>query len=741
MKFISLKINNLLSYNKLDNFNFDPEFTVIVGPNGSGKSNLFRVLEFISSVIQLISGNLQDPKLLDQLMSDFGKATCRSAFSEELSSVKLEVKFDEADEQKLIWSYFTALFHHSLIDGFKSYNQSGSPDLTNEASQAIVRWCDKIEQEQLESLYTGTFILEKTRKPIPGIPWELSLEFINPSNNGKPIRLTSNVTTFPTQQLTSGDIGGMSGVYHTNWLEELLRLPVNGSVPEDTIKSIDESQFKINYIFDISGPLLVDMNSRTLYATGVGNDTEYLRHLRDNTDIMKFPNNNPIPCWFPFGYLLRKKIRLLADSPRFLGPSGRPTTVSTLSSNSKPGIIDANLPTELLFLKNGDGNQRTRYKNIQEHFSELTQGKHFELQTDFADNSASIQSVPIGVGRTIIEPIAPGSTVDNNDAIKFIVTVMVGDKEDSCEVPLELSGSGLWDVLLVSHWLEATAGSILLADEPSLTLHPIWQHWLLDHLKKTKSQVCIVTHSSHLLPSTGLEDLHKIRLCRIKDSATLVQVVPKTTPEYRMKRWGQIFVHDSDAIRLLFANGIILVEGETELGAFNVWFDNLNITDNLPILSAANILIISVDGDQNFGAYVSLVEAFKIPWVIVADGDVLQYPYRLVNNKDKESLVCQLDSLSHANCGDVNSENHWKNHGVFTLNFAGPVEHALRDINPTLWNKMRSEQSKARQGRIFALETLKGENKENSCLCQIKDLYKCLYAKLTQSGDIGDSST
>ena len=228
MKFISLKINNLLSYNKLDNFNFDPEFTVIVGPNGSGKSNLFRVLEFISSVIQLISGNLQDPKLLDQLMSDFGKATCRSAFSEELSSVKLEVKFDEADEQKLIWSYFTALFHHSLIDGFKSYNQSGSPDLTNEASQAIVRWCDKIEQEQLESLYTGTFILEKTRKPIPGIPWELSLEFINPSNNGKPIRLTSNVTTFPTQQLTSGDIGGMSGVYHTNWLEELLRLPVNG---------------------------------------------------------------------------------------------------------------------------------------------------------------------------------------------------------------------------------------------------------------------------------------------------------------------------------------------------------------------------------------------------------------------------------------------------------------------------------------------------------------------------------
>ncbi|MFL6163486.1 MAG: TOPRIM nucleotidyl transferase/hydrolase domain-containing protein [Jatrophihabitantaceae bacterium] len=46
-----------------------------------------------------------------------------------------------------------------------------------------------------------------------------------------------------------------------------------------------------------------------------------------------------------------------------------------------------------------------------------------------------------------------------------------------------------------------------------------------------------------------------------------------------------------------------------------------------------NITIISVDGDRNFGPWVSYLEQLRIPWLILADGPVLSpnYPHSLSN--------------------------------------------------------------------------------------------------------------
>lgn len=78
----------------------------------------------------------------------------------------------------------------------------------------------------------------------------------------------------------------------------------------------------------------------------------------------------------------------------------------------------------------------------------------------------------------------------------------------------------------------------------------------------------------------------------------------------------------TDVRALLFASGVVLCEGATELGALGQWWKDGAAGFSDP--GSANITMIDVGGDSSFGGYINYLEAFGIPWAVVADGPAIK---------------------------------------------------------------------------------------------------------------------
>jgi hypothetical protein len=104
-----------------------------------------------------------------------------------------------------------------------------------------------------------------------------------------------------------------------------------------------------------------------------------------------------------------------------------------------------------------------------------------------------------------------------------------------------------------------------------------------------------------------------------------------------------------------------------------------------------------VDGHAQFGAYVQYLDAFGIPWAIVADGPAL---------RDGSPMARQLAGLSHqpgAVPGDRDDftgwREAWETAGVFTLarqfgddsSKTGEFEEVLRRVNASLLDRIQAE--------------------------------------------------
>ena len=161
---------------------------------------------------------------------------------------------------------------------------------------------------------------------------------------------------------------------------------------------------------------------------------------------------------------------------------------------------------------------------------------------------------------------------------------------------------------------------------------------------------------------------------------------------------------------LLFARAVILCEGQTEIGALPRWWHNARAT-GLPDPAAANISFISVSGHSGYGRYIMFLDAFAIPWAIVADGPAL---------RNGQKLPLDLRELGHwpelpepADIEDFTQwRSFWEHAGVFTLadqfgddgSKSGELEALLEQIDPELLARANQEsgKSKPRAGAYFA---------------------------------------
>lgn len=174
-------------------------------------------------------------------------------------------------------------------------------------------------------------------------------------------------------------------------------------------------------------------------------------------------------------------------------------------------------------------------------------------------------------------------------------------------------GAGILENLLILTHLIAHYDKVLCIDHPELHLHPHAQRGLGSFIEGTKDgQILVITHSPYFVNLNKNSSI--IRFVQ-KDAQTEIIELPHdyfTDDDFfKLEQFLDI-----DTKELFFARKVILVEGETELGALPIFAAEIgyNFDEN-------GVSVIKVGGKKTFEFYVKLCKGFKIPHFILADKD------------------------------------------------------------------------------------------------------------------------
>jgi hypothetical protein len=288
--------------------------------------------------------------------------------------------------------------------------------------------------------------------------------------------------------------------------------------------------------------------------------------------------------------LLERGIAMLGDAripPRL--------TYSAAEAGFDPDPADGSgVPLRLFRMKNGDSAERRQFASIQAMFERLT-GQEFDV--GLAEGVRSSAEDPAALR---VSPIVVRSGRD---------------------LSMEFAGAGMWETLLLSATLSESAGRVVVLDEPARNLHPTLQRRLLSELRTARGQLLVTTHSPYLVPASSDAET---QICRVALDAGVSRAhfLPEADDEGRLQ---SALGESADARGLLFAQGVVLVEGQTELGALPEWFAKGATAADRGTPDSRNVVVFSVDGDNSFGTFVRYLHGLGVPWVIVCDGAVLQF--------------------------------------------------------------------------------------------------------------------
>jgi hypothetical protein len=326
----------------------------------------------------------------------------------------------------------------------------------------------------------------------------------------------------------------------------------------------------------------------------------------------------------------------------------------------------ADVAAVLHVLKNGEAEHRERFRQIQDRFKNLT-GRDLEVRSRHAGEDGQEAGL-------IIEPVA----IDGRG-----------------ERPVEFSGAGVQEALLLSALLDDEPGKIVVLDEPAVNLEPTVQRRLLRRLRGP-AQRLVITHHPDLVPVEDPADLNRVVRVVPSPAGSLVHRPElRTLTSKEARRWLRL-VEPAHVRALLFAPAVILCEGATEVGALSRWWRHAGRV-GLPDPEVANIPIIDVGGHAGYGAYVRYLDAFGIPWAIVADGPALRADGKMFK---------QLADRGHCPSPiPADRENFaawrkaWEGAGVFTLaaefgddgNKGGEFEAFMQRVDADLLRTVQTE--------------------------------------------------
>jgi len=366
-----------------------------------------------------------------------------------------------------------------------------------------------------------------------------------------------------------------------------------------------------------------------------------------------------------------------------------------------------------------------------------------------------------GVLKTEREAVV-GENIPHRETIETYDRMAARFAERTWALPLAWSGAGIAEALYLSAVLAGSDGRVILLDEPALNLHPTTQATLSRVFEAPTdtsaapaapepNQVLLVTHSPFLVPIEAITNVSRFALnragvtTRAALDATCFGQQTEQEKDQLLDALRKELRRSSDVRGLLFSQAVVLLEGETELGALPLWFGNT--------FERADIALYSVGGDLNFATYVRFLRCFGIPYAIICDGAVFDIEKKGRHHIFRQILDAGADIpalggfLKHHQQNPMSPELFaqetalGQQHGIFTLaqgwhtaskeqgtpNDEG-FEVFLDRVAPGLLDEAAREvgKSKVRQGRWVAEHV--------GCPGEVRALYEQLLTVLRLRG-------
>ena len=566
MRITSLSGAGLLSFDQFA-LGLSEKVTFVVGPNGAGKSNLARLLIICLRAVDSSDGSAGD---VARLLAAFLAA--RHAGSQVTGvEARVAVRLTNPAERDLVTEFIRSLVTGALTGRRQAQNMA-----------EIDAWAKaEITEDKLLPLMEGEIVTSH-----PGTQdgrWECAYEFTAPGHDQGEHRY--RWTLLGLQPGTIFDADAPAATQGSDIATRITGSSTPSPAPDipapgcfqllDLLPKPDLSTMSCTF----------DLSSRPSGSQ---------RRFAQMTGLsLIVPGGSRMVSLATVLRVIFRRALVQTSDTRLLPSGGVSWSSSELAMN---GGGEARLPELMLRLKNGDPSERARYRRIRSLFTEFTQGRSCEvrlLQVQQPDED--------GQGSSTIQVPALWVTVN--------VATGAGDLEP--EIPIEFAGAGAWEALGLASVLGEPSASVVVLDEPAVTLHPSLQRQVGAHLLSATAQFLVITHSAEPLPLASATGVKLVRLDRDDKSATRAWPVDEAC---RAKMARKLAAKGNE--RLPFAWRAILCEGQDDVEAVMTLSERMGVD-----LRRRNIAVTDCGSRDNMPDYVWFCAELGLKYLAVMDAD------------------------------------------------------------------------------------------------------------------------
>lgn len=207
---------------------------------------------------------------------------------------------------------------------------------------------------------------------------------------------------------------------------------------------------------------------------------------------------------------------------------------------------------------------------------------------------------------------------------------------------------------------QKTHSLIFGVEEPELYLHPQMQRTMFSVLKEISEsdQVIFSTHSSFFVDMTDYPSIYIVRKRMLEEGTKIIQCREEIfTAEEEKKQFRLLNEFDPERNEMFFGKKVVLVEGDTEKVVFPLIARKMK---EEYIFHENGITIVECGGKKTIPIFMKVLNAFKIPYIVIYDKD----SGGPSETEEIEKLIEVSGNVGKSEVIDPNFETLCKNNGI-----------------------------------------------------------------------------